>query len=593
MKVNKLFLRIMLCAAFSFVLFMTGCEEEAKPVEKKEPLVDKEDIHVGLVKREFRAVWVPTVGNYDFPTSRSETAFRREFNAVLDTIERYNMNAVIFHVSPILDAWWDSELNPWSRFLTGYNQGDPPGGTTIWDPMRIMLDLSHERGIEFHAWLNPYRAAASYGAMQGNTIGQLDAMTVPELIDVMKQNRTLADNNFAVLNPETVYRGRKVSGTIGTEYRSLYLDPSFDKVHEHINAVVNELLTKYPDLSVIHYDDYFYPYDFTYDNGGKEALADSWARVLLEEKDKYPYDAVEYWEQWLRDNNDRFVREVQQTIRDHNKRTGSAVRFGISPIGVWARSDVPGGLSLPGATSFAYKGGVYADFRKWVLNEMCDYLVPQVYWAFENTYAPYDTLTEWLIDLHKDKNVHLYMGHGPYQFTNDPVPAGFVGSSNANQILRQLQFNRLRPTVKGSVFYTYQNFTRSGGSGQTAVLSQNNAFIREYWYHKALLPEMPWLNDVKPAAPQNVTRSGKVISWNDTSDTQYYVVYRVTTSTFMSEESDYVVQDPTKILAKVWREENKTKHSFTDTTESPGQYTYYVTAVSNTHLESLPSLAAK
>jgi uncharacterized lipoprotein YddW (UPF0748 family) len=597
MKMYKLIFKVLVCLTLVSVFLTTGCDDPK--INNEEPLVETDDINVGLVKREFRAVWVPTVRNLDVPPATSENNFRNMFNGILDTIESYNMNAVIFQISPMLDAWWKSEINPWSQFLTGMQQGNPPRGNTIWDPMEVMLELSNNRGIEFHAWLNPYRVADPYSQMivNGVTYGlnELDAMPVPELISLLNQAGRLHKDNFAVRNPQAVYRGKKAvvspADQYGNEYRRLYLDPAYDEVIEHIKATVTELMTNY-DLDVIHYDDYFYPYEFTFTNGGFEALEDSWEKKAVPagyQKNKQD------WDRWLRDNNDNFVRAVREVITEHNKKNNKAVQFGISPIGIWARSDVQGGVNLSGSTSFTYTGGVYADTRMWVLEELVDYMVPQIYWGFENTGSPYDAITDWWTGIHKDKNVHLYVGHGTYQYLPNPSPTSAVsaGFNSSSQILRQLEFNRLRKDVKGSVFYTYRNLLQSGGTGANRVLSDSNALVRNYWNTTALIPEMPWLNPDKPSAPLNVKRSKNVISWDDTDNTRYYVVYRISTQTFMSDDAYFVTQDPSKIIAKVWRNEGAARHLFTDTTESPGRYTYYITAVNNAHLESSPSAAAK
>jgi uncharacterized lipoprotein YddW (UPF0748 family) len=340
-------------------------------------------------------------------------------------------------------------------------------------------------------------------------------------------------------------------------------------------------MTKY-DICAIHYDDYFYPYNFTFTNGGFEALEESWNKFAVPAG--YQNNKQD-WDQWLRDNNCRFVEVVRDTIRKHNRENNKAVQFGISPIGIWARSDVQGGVNLPGSTSFTYTGGIYADIRKWVLEEWIDYMIPQIYWSFENQGSPYNAITDWWTTVHSGKDVNLYVGHGVYQYAENPIPIGFT---NSNQILRQLEFNRERPIIKGSIFFTFRDLTRTGGT-----LGASNTMIKNYWNTKALIPEMPWLNSTKPAAPQNVTRSGTVISWDDTANTRYYIVYRISTQTFMSEVADFIIEDPSKIIAKVWRNEGSARHSFTDTTQSPSKYTYYVTAVNNAHLESMPSAAAK
>jgi len=164
---------------------------------------------------------------------------------------------------------------------------------------------------------------------------------------------------------------------------------------------------------------------------------------------------------------------------------------------------------------------------------------------------------------------------------------------NPDEINNQLLFNQDFPNIRGSIFYSFKDSNRFTGTALpgAAVLIEANRIILEHWNHPVIVPPLPWLCDTVPSAPLNVTRSGATISWNDTeaNNSRYYVVYRITTETKGSDDPDLVIQDPSKIIAKVWR--NGTTTTFTDTTESPGYYTYIVTALSGSHIESKPAVA--
>ncbi|MCL2193185.1 MAG: family 10 glycosylhydrolase, partial [Treponema sp.] len=198
-------------------------------------------------KRQFRSAWVATVHNLDMPLAASPEEFRREFISILDVFQDWNMNALIFQVRPTLDAFYPSRINPWSHFLTG-TQGQDPG----WDPLEWMIAQTHGRGMEFHAWFNPYRVtAANYRwlSVPGHTSAQIIEMGTADLVRTLNAVGMLADNNFAVLHPEYVYRfnGR------------LYLDAGFPAVRQHVVDTIREVIENY-DVDAIHFDDYFYPY---------------------------------------------------------------------------------------------------------------------------------------------------------------------------------------------------------------------------------------------------------------------------------------------------------------------------------------------
>ncbi|MCY1054964.1 family 10 glycosylhydrolase [Nannocystis sp. SCPEA4] len=286
--------------------------------------------------RELRAVWVATVSNINFPSGQglAAGAMQDELSAILDTVQAAGLNAVVFQVRPECDAVYSSQLEPWSRYLTGA-QGEDPGV----DPLQFLVDEGHARGIEVHAWLNPYRAKASL-------------------------NSELADSHIAAELPQYAYE-------YGT---ALWMDPGAAAVQDQLVAVVADLVTRY-DIDGIHFDDYFYPYpvdgvDFP-DDSTWEAYQDGGGQLSRAD--------------WRRDNVNAMVETVGLTVADIKP----WVRYGISPFGIY-RPGIPEGIS-----GFDQYEGLYADPLLWMQEGWLDYLAPQLYWPTTQQAQAYGALIEW------------------------------------------------------------------------------------------------------------------------------------------------------------------------------------------------------
>ncbi|MDC0716878.1 glycoside hydrolase family 10 protein [Nannocystis bainbridge] len=286
--------------------------------------------------REFRAVWVATVSNINFPsaTGLSATAMQDELLAILDTVQAAGLNAVVFQVRPECDALYSSDLEPWSRYLTG-EQGEDPGV----DPLQFLVDEGHARGIEVHAWLNPYRAKAN-------------------------ANHPLAANHVASLLPQYAYAYSTF----------LWMDPGAKEVQDLLLAVVADLVGRY-DIDGVHFDDYFYPYpvdgeDFP-DDKTWEAYQGSGGQLSRAD--------------WRRDNVNAMVEAVGITVAD----LAPHVRYGISPFGIY-RPGIPEGI-----VGFDQYEGLYADPLLWMQEGWLDYLAPQLYWPTTQAAQAYGKLIAW------------------------------------------------------------------------------------------------------------------------------------------------------------------------------------------------------
>ncbi|MFV0377950.1 MAG: glycoside hydrolase family 10 protein [Mangrovibacterium sp.] len=348
------------------------------------------DVHP---KYEFRGVWVATVNNIDWPSKTGLTAEQQKAEAIalLDLMKKNGMNAVIFQVRPTADAFYYSELEPWSRYLTG-TPGKGPG----YDPLQFWVEEAHKRQMELHAWFNPYRVS-------------------------QRADEPLAASHIAFKYPDWIIRyGGK-----------LYFNPALDETRRFIAAVVQDVVARY-DIDAIHMDDYFYPYpvageafpdaaDFAANPRGFAQLAD-----------------------WRRDNVDKTILLLTKTIKE----TKPWVKFGISPFGVWRNSDKDprGSATRAGVTNY---DDLYADVLKWLQNGWIDYVTPQLYWQIGHPAADFATLCNWWAK--NSSNRDVYIGHALYKIeANASVPEW----KDPNQMPQQIDFLRQTPALQGSVFYS-------------------------------------------------------------------------------------------------------------------------------------------
>ena len=383
--------------------------------------------------REFRGVWVATVENLDFPTHRDAASFRRDYIRLVNNIARANFNAVIFQIRPCGDAFYPSRLTSWSQYLAGTD------GTGIrgFDPLSFMVEEAHRRGLEFHAWLNPYRVIGKTPLSKSTYLQKLSI------------------NNFARRNPGLVLSvPQKNKGNL------LILNPGEPAVMRHITGIVNEIVCNYR-VDAIHFDDYFYPYsglgmlDFsTYRRYGRGMKLDDWRR----------------------DNVTRVIRSIKEVLDKHYANTGHKVRFGISPFGIWAnRSSMPAGSLTGGLQSYFTQ---HADTRLWVKRGYIDYIVPQLYWEFSHDVAAYAALADWWSSTVRGTGVKLFIGHAVSRL-------GRSRTWSAPELANQLRYNVRRPEISGSVFFSYRHVFFPVNREQRKGV---NYVLQTYWNSPAALP---------------------------------------------------------------------------------------------------------
>lgn len=346
-------------------------------------------------EREFRGFWVATVVNIDWPKNRYDSIEKKkkDYLEILDFYKDLNFNAAIVQVRTAGDAFYDSRYSPWSRFLTG-KEGEPLD--TSYNLLAWMIDEAHKRGMEFHAWLNPYRAT----------------------FDLETENLSpLHDFN---VNPEWMVK-------YGKKY---YYNPGLPDVRKKMTSIIEELVTNY-DIDAIHYDDYFYPYTIA-----GEVFDDS----LSFRQYGLPNQTLE---DWRRSNMDSLIKNSYQTI----KTTKPSVEFGVSPFGVWKNktSDPRGSDTQAGQTTFE---NLYADPLLWMENGWLDYLVPQVYWSMDYPVASHRKIVDWWSK--NSTNTNLYIGNGPYKIKNNSDSAW----DKKKELPKQLNLARTNTAVQGNVFFS-------------------------------------------------------------------------------------------------------------------------------------------
>ena len=315
-------------------------------------------------KRELRAAWIATVVNLDWPSSNtlSTAAQKQELIDLLDELKHDGINTVVFQIRTECDALYSSSFDPWSYWLTG-SQGTPP--YPYYDPLEFAIEESHKRGMELHAWFNPYRAERTV------------------------DNYPNAPNHVTILHPDWVIQ-------IST---FKFLDPGLPMVRDYVTSVIYDIVSRY-DVDGIHADDYFYPYP-------PNQITNQDAQTFA----NYPRGFTNI-ANWRRDNVNLLIAQVNDTIQS----VKPWVKFGMSPFGIW-KNGVP-----PGITGLSAYDDIYCDAIAWLHDRSIDYLTPQLYWPFGGG-QDYAKLQPWWADSVFANGRHFYPGHAYYRIVNWTSPS--------------------------------------------------------------------------------------------------------------------------------------------------------------------------
>ncbi|MGP3949103.1 glycoside hydrolase family 10 protein [Streptomyces sp. 7N604] len=347
-------------------------------------------------ERQFRGMWLATVANRDWPSRAGLPADRQQAELIgfLDTAVQRRLNAVIFQVRPTADALWPSPYEPWSQYLTG-EQGKDPG----WDPLGFAVREAHRRGLELHAWFNPYRIANH---------------TDPS---------RLVPAHPAREHPEWVvpYGGK------------LYYNPGLPEVRHFVQDAMLDAVRRYA-IDAVHWDDYFYPYPVAGQVFDDDAAWERYGSCFADRA------------AWRRDNTDRLVCETAARIKKIKPR----MRFGISPFGVWRNraTDPEGSDTQAGVQTY---DDLYADTRGWVRQRWIDYVVPQVYWNIGFAVADYAKLVPWWSQVVDGTGVDLFIGEALYKAGDPAQPAAWQDPA---ELSRHLTFDKNWPQVRGNAFFS-------------------------------------------------------------------------------------------------------------------------------------------
>ena len=353
-------------------------------------------------KREFRGVWIATISNIDWPSrpGLSSEKQKEELIQLLNMHQKNGFNAVIFQVRPACDALYPSELEPWSRYLSG-EQGKAPN--PFYDPLAFIIEECHKRNMEFHAWCNPYRVKQS-------------------LTD------SLSANHLVHQHPEWVIE-------YGNRW---YLDPANPEVRNHVTRVVADIVSRY-DVDAIHFDDYFYPYKVQGKEFPDESSFEQYGMSFTpSQKDD-----------WRRNNVDQIIQQLNDTI----KSLKPWVKFGISPFGVWRnKANDPNGSETRALSNY---DDLYADILKWLKNGWIDYVLPQLYWEIGHPAADFETLVEWWPQNRYNRS--LYIGLATYKTNKKSSNRAW---KRPRQILRQIELTRSQTNISGCSHYSSNHFRK-------------------------------------------------------------------------------------------------------------------------------------
>jgi uncharacterized lipoprotein YddW (UPF0748 family) len=387
--------------------------------------------------REFRAVWIATVDNIDWPSRRdlSTADQQRELIAILDRAKALNMNALVFQVRPAADALYPSTLEPWSAYLTGA-QGRAPA--PMWDPLAFAIREAHARGLELHAWFNPYRARHP------------------------SEKTPLDPTHIAVTRPALVKRYGQ----------HLWMDPGEPAVIEKSIAVVEDVVRRY-DVDGVHIDDYFYPYKERDRRGDVIPFPDERSYAAYTAK-----GGTLALDDWRRQNVDTYVEQMYARV----KRAKPWVKVGISPFGIW-RPGFP--ADVRGFDSYAE---LYGDSRRWLREGWLDYASPQLYWPIAKDGQPYPSLLAWWASQNV-KGRHMWPGN----FTSR---VGSAAVWSADELVNQIAVTRRQGNATGNVHFSMSVFMppknpESPSAAERELLAAR--LLRETYAEPALVPASPWL----------------------------------------------------------------------------------------------------
>lgn len=353
---------------------------------------------------EMRGVWVSSVYNLDYPSSPTTDPdkLKAEADEILDNCVKWGLNAVFLQVRPSGDALYKSDLFPWSKYLIGSVGTAPQGG---FDPLGYWVEAAHKRGLELHAWINPYRITRSKDT----------------------EWNALPSTHPAKMNPDWV-----VKYSDG----NYYFDPGIPEVRDLVTRGAVEIVQNY-DVDGLHMDDYFYPGTDFNDAATYQKYGSSFSNIA----------------DFRRNSVNQLVAQLDTAV--HN--IDPDIQFGISPSGIWAnKSTDPRGSDTNGSEHYVSS---YADSLYWIENGLVDYIIPQIYWEIGHKLADFATLADWWNDAVAGSDVHLYIGMGAYRCADNPTGVW----TTTDPLFDSLAYLENKDNVGGCVFFRYGSIPAVSG----------------------------------------------------------------------------------------------------------------------------------
>ncbi len=437
---------------------------------------------------EFRAAWVSSyIGEIEF---QSIDKYKESVDNILDILEYYNMNAIVFHIRATHDAWYNSEINKLNPQLVGLD-------FETFDPLAYIIEESHKRGIEFHAWLNPYRISKSdlYS-------------TKEEIVEAYKDYPTNPASN-----PDNILLGESIH----------ILDPGRPEVREFIIDTCMEVVENY-DVDAIHFDDYFYA----------KGINDYTTRSIYNTSGLSIAD-------FRREQVTTFIRDLKSELDAYNEENNKTVQLGISPTGVyrnassWSEANstnyqynANGDLTYPKGGTVGcqehYESYLYCDTLKWINEELINYILPQTYWQQSHSSGPFESLMKWWNAAVKYKDVNLYSGMGIYMWKT---------YSNEAEAYEQTCITSNLENVDGTCIFSFKHMKAAYDDNDTDAKVHMDMIKNKSWTHLVPLPEVAGFESIEIGAVENLVINKNTISWKNLEDAKYYIIYR------SSDEIDY------------------------------------------------------
>ncbi len=531
MKISK---KVFIALIISILLITSFLKVKAEEEEMTIPLSDGSGdlVYLGTTTKvvipsqylkpetEFRAVWISALVG-DIATFSTEAQYKKEILSVFSTLEQYHINVMIFHVRIYNDAFYQSKYNAWSK----YYHTDP-----TWEALPWIIEEAHKRGIEFHAWLNPYRVSTS------------TSQSLSEIASKFQSNNPAS-------NPNNLLKGTN----------AVILNPGIPTVRTFLVNTCMELVENY-DIDAIHFDDYFY------DSG----VDDSFTRSV------YNTEGLSI-DDFRRKQANLFIESLSKAIRNYNTINQKRVQLGISPSGIWKSGDgivtydQNGNAITNGSnttSTFQHYGSyLYADTLRWINEEWIDYILPQTYWALEHRLCAYADLISWWDKVVKYKNVNLYSGMGLY--IRDLSGDGSSWQTSNLEAYYQMMVNQSLKQVKGTSIFSYRTLK--------GTLTDNRAFYRmnDIWNTPVIHPEIRTMAPIPINPVSNyqvgITNGGYGLSFSQIPEAKFYVIYRSTQE---------ITYSPTEIIDVIGNDSKDGTITYIDETTSTGNIYYGVKAQS-------------